>query len=128
MTMQANRSVQLNIVANARMLRFARVTAATLAADLSFSIEEIEDLRVAVDELAAAAIEGCDESAMLHLSFDVVGGSGLVVEGEVPGAGDAPDLHPVARDLLELLADEYMLSASDGTRMFRLTKHRSGEG
>jgi hypothetical protein len=109
------------------MLRFARITAATMAVDLSFSIEEIEDLRVAVDELAAAAIEGVDESAVLELWFEVRD-SELCVEGAVAAAGPLPELHPMARELLELLADGYDFAAQDGSRQFKLVKTRSTAG
>lgn len=124
MAIQRNRPVLLSVPAHARMLRFARVTAAAMAVDLSFSIEEIEDLRVAVDELAAAAIEGCDESAMLELSFEVHDAE-LWVEGAVRADGPLPELHPVARELLDLLADGYRFDLHDGTREFRLVKRRS---
>lgn len=118
------RAVQLTIPAHSRMLRFARVTAATLAVDLSFTLEEIEDLRVAVDELAAAAIEGLDDSASLDLSFEIRD-ENLVVDGEVRGAGPAPELHPVAQELINMLADGYEFAQRDGSRVFRLVKHRS---
>lgn len=121
-----SRSVQLSIPAHARMLRFARVTAATLAVDLAFSLEEIEDLRVAVDELSAAAIEGLEESAVLSLCFGIEGRD-LVVEGEVRGAGPAPELHPVAQELITMLADRYEFSERDGSRVFRLVKRGSIE-
>ncbi len=124
MDQRGRRSVRLCIPAHPRMLRFARVTAATLAVDLAFSLEEIEDLRVAVDELAAAAIEGLDDSAMLDLCFEV-DGADLVVAGEVQATGPAPELHPVARELINMLADHHELTERDGSRMFRLVKHRS---
>jgi anti-sigma regulatory factor (Ser/Thr protein kinase) len=124
MSALGNGSVRLLIPARAALLRFARVTAATLAVELSFTIEDIEDLRVAVDELAAAAIEGCEESATLELSF-AGDDADLVIEGRVESDGAGPALHPVARELLELLADEYDFRAEDGVRAFRLVKRRS---
>jgi len=106
------------------MLRFARVTAATLAVDLAFTLEEIEDLRVAVDELAAVAIEGLDDSAMLDLGFEI-DGTDLVIDGQVAAAGPTPDLHPVAQELINMLTDEHEFTGRDGHRTFRLVKHRS---
>lgn len=106
------------------MLRFARVTAATLAVDLAFTLEEIEDLRVAVDELAAAAIEGLDDSAVLDLCFEL-DGSDLVVDGRVAAAGPTPVLHPVAQELINMLTDHHEFAERDGARTFRLVKHRS---
>lgn len=118
------RSVQMTIPAHPRMLRFARVVAATLAVELEFTLDEIEDLRVAVDELAAAAIEGSDEAAVLDLCFEIQG-SELVVDGEVRGASGAPELHPVAQELINMLANSYEFTERDGNRVFRLVKHRS---
>ena len=65
--------VHLRIATQPGQLRFARVTAATLAGDLPFTLRAVEDLRVAVDELAAAAIDGCDEDDQLLLTFSVDG-------------------------------------------------------
>lgn len=121
---QGRRSVQLSIPAHARMIRFARLTAATLAVDLAFSLEDIEDLRVAVDELSAAVIEGLDDATMLDLRFDIQG-EDLVIDGEVQGTGPAPALHPVAEELIQLIVDAYELTARDGSRVFRLVKRRS---
>jgi hypothetical protein len=123
---RSKRSVRLSITAHSRMLRFARVTAATMAVDLLFSLEDIEDLRVAVDELAAAAIEGLDDSAVLDLQFDIEEGE-LVVDGQVQGAGSVPELHPVAQELINMVVDTYELGERDGNRVFRLVKRRSFE-
>ena len=113
--------VQLRIATQPGQLRFARVTAATLAGDLPFTLRAVEDLRVAVDELAAAAIDGCDDDDQLLLTFSVHDDA-VVVEGRVTDAGEPPQLHPVAKDILELLADQYELGVDDGDRVFRLTK------
>ncbi len=106
------------------MLRFARVTAATLAVDLAFTLEEIEDLRVAVDELVAAAIEELDGSELLDLCFEIQG-SDLVVDGQVKAAGPTPGLHPVAQELIDMLADHHEFGERGGNRTFKLVKHRS---
>jgi len=63
---------------------------------------------------------------MLNLCFDIQG-SDLVVEGQIRAAGPAPELHAVAKELIEMLADSYELSLRDGERMFRLVK-RAGAG
>jgi serine/threonine-protein kinase RsbW len=122
MDQRGRRSVRLSIPAHPRMLRFARVTAATLAVDLAFTLEEIEDLRVAVDELAAAAIEGLDDSAVLDLCFEI-DGNDLVVDGRVLAAGPTPELHPVAQELIKMLTDDHEFAERDGNRTFRLVKH-----
>jgi len=114
--------IRLVIPALARYLRLARLTAAGLAGDLGFSVDAIEDLRVAVDELCAAVIDGTPSDGELQLVYRESNG-GLVVEGTCQArTGNAPELHSVARELLNMLADEYSIGAVDGHRNFRLVK------
>ena len=119
----ADPKVQLVIPATSRYLRLARLTAAGLAGDLGFPMDAIEDLRIAVDELCAAVIEDTTASAELELTYSQHHG-GLVVEGTCRArSANAPDLHSVARELLNMLADEYSIGAIDGHKNFRLVKY-----
>jgi serine/threonine-protein kinase RsbW len=121
-------SVRLVIPARSRYLRLARLTAAGIASDLGFSLQGIEDLRVAVDEACAILIDGCPEGS--HDSHEVelvygILGNRLVIEGRSScGTGAPIDVHPVARELLEMTADEYDLESGDHGRVFRLVKQR----
>jgi len=118
--------VRLVIPARSRYLRLARLTAAGLAGDLGYPVDAIEDLRIAVDELCASVIDGCPPDAELELVYREVAG-GLVVEGTCRARSTAaPDLHSVARELLNMLADEYSIGAVDGHRCFRLVKYAEG--
>lgn len=120
--------VQLVIPAHSRYLRLARLTAAGLAGDLGYSIDAIEDLRIAVDELCAAIIEETPETVELELTYRE-SAQGLVVEGTcLARSADAPELHSVARELLNMLADEYSIGAIDGHRHFRLVKYAERPG
>ena len=115
-------AVRLLIPSSVRHLRLARVTASTMASDLSFDLQDIEDLRVAVDELAALLIEDCPSDAVLELSMQAAEGA-LRITGHVTVDGlSAPELHPVARELLDLLAGDYVLDSADGRRTFQLVK------
>jgi serine/threonine-protein kinase RsbW len=117
-------AVRLTIPARSRYLRLARLTAAGIASDLGFSLQAIEDLRVAIDEVCALLIEGCDDNAELELSYQPEGDK-LLIDGRCPcGEGRAADIHPVARELLEMTADEYDVRATADARTFRLVKHR----
>lgn len=118
------RHAELRIPADRRVLRMARVTAAAMAADLPFTIQDIEDLRVAVDELAAALIDGCGPDETLDLDFEVEDGD-LVVSGRVVGAGAPAELHPVAADLLGLVAHGHQLGVDGSDRVFSFTKRAS---
>jgi serine/threonine-protein kinase RsbW len=125
MTDEYRPSVRLTIPARSRYLRLARLTAAGIASDLGFSLQAIEDLRVAVDEVCALLIDGCDpDGAELELRYEPDGDK-LLISGSCPcGDGQPAEIHPVARELLEMTADEYDVAASAGSRTFRLVKHR----
>ena len=116
-----HRHAELRLPADPRLLRVARVAVASLAAELPFTLQDIEDLRIAVDELSAVAIDGCSPESTLDLRFEVTDGQ-LVVSGRVEGAGPLPELHPVAVDLLSLVAEDHSLDADDRGRSFRFTK------
>jgi serine/threonine-protein kinase RsbW len=115
-------AVALTIPASSRYLRLARLTAAGLAGDLGFPVEAVEDLRVAVDELCAALIDGVDDDTSLHLTYAEVDG-GLEISGRCAAAGAAPiTLDTVARELLNILADAYALETTGDERTFQLRK------
>ena len=117
----ADRPVLLELPATTALLRVARVAVASLAAELPFTLQDIDDLRVAVDELAAVAIEGCGAEDRLELRM-WLDREAVEVEGRVRGAGPVPELHPVARDLLDLVAPGAVLGVDGEDRTFRFAK------
>jgi len=131
-------SVQLSVPAATASLRVVRLVAASLAADLEFGVEEIEDVRVAVDELAAVLLDSAEPNGdgpdlgRLEVLYEVEGAE-LRVRGtcDAPAEGEEPVVHEVAAELLSLLTDGYEVGAEDGRRWFRLRRsHRvdSDEG
>lgn len=115
--------VRLVIPARARFLRLARLTGAGIASDLGFGLEAIEDLRVAVDEVCAILVEGAADDAELALVYRATA-DGLVIEGSCSNPGAVPDLHPVARELLAMTADDYSVYSAGEVVSFRLLKRR----
>jgi hypothetical protein len=122
--------IRLTVPADYRYLRLARVTAAAVAADLDFSVQDIDDVRVAVDELSALLIEDAAAGAEMEVCFTVEPSGGLSVVGHVLGGGsqDEPEVHPVAAELLALVVDRYDLAVERGRgRTFRFWKQRGGD-
>lgn len=116
------RPIELRLPTDAHLLRVARLTVAAVAASLPFTLEEVEDIRIAVDELAALVIDGCGPDGTLVL--EIVGGpTALVVVGRVAGAGPMEPLHPVAAELLAMVAVDHELGTEGDDRTFRLAKH-----
>ncbi|MGH9108731.1 MAG: ATP-binding protein [Acidimicrobiales bacterium] len=62
-------SVHLSIPVQADLVVLARLTAATVAARAQFGVEDIEDLRLAVEELCLSLVHPDDEGR-LHFTFD----------------------------------------------------------
>jgi serine/threonine-protein kinase RsbW len=116
--------IRLTIPADMRFLRIARLTAAGIAGDLGFGLQDVEDLRVAVDEMCAALIEDADPAFDFELAYRISEGQ-LVIEGRCPQGGPPPALHPVARELLTMTADDFSIEGDDDGRRFLLIKRRS---
>ena len=116
---QVGEVVRLSVPGSLEYVRVVRLTAAAVAARLGFDIEEIEDLRVAVDELASVVIEA-GSGAELSFTFSNLGDT-FVVEGTA--AVDAePALDGLTRQILSVVVDSFELSAYDGVAYFRATK------
>ena len=104
-----------------------RLISAGLAARLAFTIEDIEDLKIAVDELTAylTGSEGRDGS--LEVAFTVhddhieIIGSGRLTRREKVRT----ELTEFSRMILETVADEASLRQEDGVPTFKIVKSKS---
>jgi serine/threonine-protein kinase RsbW len=120
--------VQLVMPADPEFLRLARVTAMGLASRLSFTIDEIDDLRIAIDELIFGLIgtKGRDGKVVMTYRLHP---DGLEVEGaghfSDPGIGSSPGLSEFSQLILDAVADEHELETGEDGPRFRLTKRRS---
>ena len=116
--------IRLSLPAELRFLRIARLTAAGIAGELGFGLQDVEDVRVAVDEMCAALIEDAAPGTELEISYRVSDRT-LEVDGWCPHAGATPELHAVAQELLAMTADEFSLGGDADGRRFHLVKRRS---
>ena len=115
--MTTTTTVSLEIGAEHRQIRLARLVAAGIAAMQGFDVDSVDDLRISVDEGCAWLIEQGDGSALM-LSFDL-GASGTVqVTGETKRAGE-----PVDSALAELTAQ--ILAASCVEHRFEIDGPRA---
>lgn len=115
--------VHLSFPGTTSNIRLARLTAASLAGDLGFDVDSIEDLRVAIDELCAAVVEA--GAGSIELSYRPNGDSLEIMGRAEEVSTDELGLHPVARELVSMLADDHELSVDGDAAVFRLRKRRS---
>ena len=119
--------VRLAVPATPEFLRLARVTATGLASRLGFTFDEVEDLRLAIDELCYALIGSKGRVGFVELRY-VVLGEALEVEGVgnfEETVGDIT-LSELSERILTALVDEHDLAPTDGHPRFRLLKRRAG--
>jgi anti-sigma regulatory factor (Ser/Thr protein kinase) len=127
--MGAHHEVRLIVPAEAGSARVARLVAAGVAADAEFSIDDTEDLRVAVSELVALLVEGA-ENPDDHLTLTYLRRTGEVeVTGEriMPASpagttsdGATPD--DLALEILRVVVDQHRYEHDQSGRHFHLVK------
>ena len=116
--------VRLTLPARPELLRVARLTAAGLAGRLGFNIDEVEDVKIAVDELCFALVGGQGHAGSLTLTYRSED-DGFVVEGVTAGDGfrsPEPAVGELSAQILGAVVDEHSLSLDDGELRFRLLK------
>jgi hypothetical protein len=124
----ASDEVLLVVPASPEFLRLARVTAAGLAGRLGFNYDEVEDLRLAIDELCFGLTGPTGRPGTVELRY-VLGDGSLVVEGQ---GHFVDDMGPVAltelsRVILGALVDDHQLGPGPLGPRFRLVKrHHDG--
>lgn len=124
---RADGLIELVLPADTRLVRVARLVASGVATTAGFDVDEVEDLRIAVDELCTALVEGGDGSPLL-LGFDLGDGEVSVV-GSTKSSGSAafePDRLALSRQILAVVVDDHDLNADHGQISVRLRKRRSG--
>ena len=90
-----------------------------MASRLGFDVEEIEDLRVAVDELASLVVESAD-GGDLSVQF-AVQDNALRIEGEAvlaAGRADNARVDDLTAQILAAVVDEWDLSTTEGSVRF----------
>lgn len=111
--------VRLSVPGSLEYVRVVRLTAAAVASRFRFDVEEIEDIRVAVDELASVVIEAGSGSE-LSLTFSNLGDTFAVVGTAV--VERQPVLDDLTGQILSVVVDDFEITATDGAAHFRATK------
>ena len=128
--------VELSIPADAQMLFLARMTAAAVASRAELNYEQVEDLRLAIDELCIALLSSGANAGQIALLFqwdpegtlDVVGT--LVPDGEPSSNGHGPDHTELAlsvdlsQRILDALVDDHGVDVIGGVHRVWLRVRR----
>jgi serine/threonine-protein kinase RsbW len=123
----AGEAVELSVPADAAYISVLRTVTASLAARRDFTIEEIDDLRIAVDEASALLLPHSTARSQLTASFGGTEDSlDVVVSIGWPDATASADLDQssFAWTVLCALTDEVSAELVDGVLSVTLSKTR----
>lgn len=115
--------INVTVPADSAHLHLLRLNAAGVAGTLDFSIEEIEDLKLAVEELCAWLIE---QAAHSPLRVELLANEdGLRIEGWRDGIdGGHDDLDEFRASIVGAVVDRYEVTREGSRLGFRLQKIR----
>ncbi len=124
--LDATGTVQLSVPADPSYVLMLRTVVASLAARRDFTLDEIDDLRIAVDEAGALLLPHASPGSQLSAVFD---GSAVNLRVEVavsvaPGAAPELDRTSFGWLVLAALTDSIVLGATDQRLSLTLTKAR----
>lgn len=118
-------TVRVVVPADASALRLLRTTTAAAAADHAHSVEQLDDVRLAVGELAAELVRAAAPGRRLTVDIDVTPGR-VAVRGRAPGDGRTPALSPVGRTLLSAISRDHGLHRDGDDLVFTLVVDLGG--
>lgn len=121
-------TVELQIPASGAYLSILRTATAGLAARLDFTLDEIDDLRIAVDEASALLLADAAAGAHLSCHYTLLPGELNIRVCTTTQSGRLPRQHTFAWTVLTALAGEVATeTGSGGSVCIVLRKRRGGD-
>lgn len=112
--------VEVRVPADGAYVSVIRTTTAGLAARLDFTLDDVEDLRMAIGEACAVLLEQADDGADLDAAFWLEAGSIDIEIAVAAAAPRAPDDDSFAWQVLTTLADSVAADALPGRLVVRI--------
>lgn len=107
--------VELDVPLSSRYASTARAVAASVCAEFGFSVDDIDDLRLGVNEAVSILCDvDHDGAARLFIRFDAAEGA-VTVQCSRRGVDEpvvADDIDVLARRILDAVVDEYSVDGS----------------
>ncbi len=118
--------IRLSIPADPQYVRIARLVAASVADRIGFDYDQVEDLRIAVDELSQVILEDAPAVGAITITCSAVDDT-LTITGVADWPttnGSSAKISALSARILDTVVDEYQCDVSGGRRAFRLLKRR----
>jgi serine/threonine-protein kinase RsbW len=121
--------VELTVPADGAYLSILRTATAGLAARLHFTLDEIEDLRIAVDEACVMLLPSVDRGQDKELTCKfIVEADSLAVAISAPAAHALPDTQTFSWRVLAALVSNVSTEHQGGMATIRMTKRLASTG
>ena len=121
-------TVHLEIPASGAYLTVVRAAATGLAAQLQFTYEEIDDLRIAVDEACTQLLARRGSATTLNVAYHLADGELRVdVSIEAPDRGEPLERDTFAWQILSAMTDE-VREQSEAGRLWLSFRKAGGRG
>lgn len=118
--------VQVKVPALPTYLRLGRLVAAGLAGECGFTVDEVDELRIAVDELIhLMAQESVGDE--IELEYRVLDDT-IMVLGTRSGVYLRPEIDPLVAEILDAAADSWEVTTASNSIHFTVTKQRRWAG
>src|SRR6187549_70846 len=111
-----NARVVVTMPADPSFLRLARLAAADAGTRAGFTVEDVEDLRLAIDELCGPLMNG--RGGTISLTFVALDGR-VDIEGRGPAPEDEPAYADIGDAIITAVVDEHDIESRDGVQSFR---------
>ena len=118
--------VRLEVPASPEFFRITRIMVAGVASRVGFTLDEVEDLRIAIDELCFALVGRGGRPGTITLQY-AIGDDGLTVRGTGhfgDGVDSSPVLSPLSDQILSAVVDECEVFGGPDGPSFRMVKRR----
>lgn len=120
-------TTRLTLPALERYGRVARLAAAGVAAEAGLGVDDVEDLRTAVNELFALLVEDApSEDDLVELTLVEIDRGTVEVKGErrvgARRSSSEPEPDDLTREILAVVVDDFELDTTGDVRHFQLRK------
>lgn len=114
-------AAELQLPAESAYVAVLRMTTAGLAARLDFTLDDIEEVRMAVGEACALLLPGAREGGALRAHYQLGTGSIRVTVAVDSAQDEGPDLERFGWQVLAALVDDLEAGSKPGTHFISFT-------
>lgn len=114
----ADEQITLRIPAVTKHIRVARTAAASMAADIDFSADRIEELRIAVDEIISLLVDASPlgasgAAATVDITFRIVAGDCIEMHASIAD-GSIGTVPSITEQIIRAVADDVRIEDRSG--------------